>query len=159
MSRPLVMVVTCPLLLLTSSCTTDFAVRARPNAALGKDLTYHVLQRPEDEDGINVAICDQLKAWGRPATTGSIEEHPGNPDVLVSYTCKWDWEVVSYLLSIHIIFHDSEAGTQIAEGQSTRASFVRKSPAWHVNKILTAIFAVTNPDESAPAESVGAELE
>ena len=150
MNRTIVANCTFVLAALFCSCASSLSARAVPDADLRKRTVYYVAQHAADKRGVNTEITEQLKAWGRSATTGPIENVPANTDVVVTYSDKWVWDMSMYLLSLDVSFRDPMTEAEIAGGTSMQTSIGRLNVREHVTAVLTEIFKKTNPEEKPP---------
>lgn len=133
--RFLAVVVVCAAL---AGCASMQANKA-PDADLGKLRNLYVAKLSADERGIEELISNRLNAMGYHVTTGAYPTFPMEVDAVVTYQDRWLWDITMYMTRLSIQIRDGHNGEIIANGESMRTSWQRRSPERVVEEVLTEI--------------------
>lgn len=121
-----------------SGCANRATAKVDPSANLSTIKTMHVVKIPEESDGINNLIADDLRRRGYSVTTST--EKPSNVDAIVTYVDRWMWDITMYLLELTVMIRDPNTEFPMASGNSMHASLTRKSPPEMVEEVMGNIF-------------------
>ena len=131
--------------LLSGCVSTDLTGAMMPGAQLPPSEVYFVEKFKPDGRGLDAVIRDQLKTFGKTATSGPEGGAPAEATIIVTYQDQWMWDMRMYLLQLDIQFKDPKTGHVLATGKSYRTSLAAKKPPEAANEILLKIFAEEGP--------------
>jgi hypothetical protein len=125
----------------SSGCsTTQLNADLSPGVQLSKVKNFYVVHLPQDENGVDRLIAEQLDRMGRTATYGDKAGIPADVDAIVTYQDKWMWDITMYMIELNVQLRNPKTEIAIATGHSFRTSLARKSPAGMVEEVLNEIF-------------------
>jgi len=122
-----------------TGCMSNLESRKISGTDLSPLKSFYVQKRTEDERGIDRLIADRLTLMGFTASHGT--DGPSAPvDAIVTYQDKWWWDLTMYMIQLDLQIRDAHTKMVLANGQSMRTSFIRKSADEMVEEVLTEVF-------------------
>ena len=134
--RVLAVVAICSVL---SACASIHSSRA-PGTDLSSLRTFYVQKLPDDDNGIEKMISDQLNTMGYRSTYGTVENPPAEVDAVVTYVDKWMWDMSMYMIRLTVQIRDAKTRSILASAESYRPSLERKSPDQMVAEVMKELF-------------------
>jgi len=131
---------------------SSVTARVVGDADLSKSRTFYVEKNEKDNHGIDVMLRDELRKWGRRATSGPKGLSGAGAHVLVTYSDSWFWDFRMYMMELKVEFRDPETREVVASAVSHRDSYTSKSPEHMVWESLVEIFEKAHPEETPPPD-------
>jgi len=110
----------------------------------GVDLSQHkvlfVVKDQDDRRNVAEEISERLIELGYQSSVGQESDSPESADIVVRYLATWRWDVVIYLATLNIRFHDPESQMTLASGTSEHRGMHHWTKRKMVEEVLTNIF-------------------
>lgn len=116
-----------------------------PDADLARVKTLYVVRAAQDEQGVYIAIAQQLRQMGRTVSTGPATTVPPGTEAVLSYQAQWQWDMAMYLLELRVFLRDPKSDALLASATSYHTSAARKSTEEMVTEVLNNVFSGTRP--------------
>jgi len=135
------------LALFAGGCLNTTNVKAVEDADLASVRTFYVVERETDKQDIHIIVRDELRRWGKTATSGPRAAMPARTEVLVTTDDHWFWDMRMYLTELEVVFRDPQTKEVLASAIKKRGSLDAKSPAYMAWEAVAAVFVKTHPGE------------
>lgn len=88
-----------------------------PVTAREPGVTFAVRHQPQDKRRLDQIIADTLRARGL-----KVVPENANPEYIVSYIDRWQWDMRNYLIDLRIDVRDSQTNVLVATARSYQTS-------------------------------------
>ena len=129
------------LLLFFVGCITTNRVKIDSKFDMMTMKKAYVVKQDRTAGNVAVYISEYLMDKGYEVSSGLYSSRPGDADFYVTYTERWNREIIPFFCSLEIYLIDNKTGERIANGSYERKYFDGiKSPRKITETVLDSIF-------------------
>lgn len=108
---------------LLGGCITTNRVKIDSKFDMMNMKKAFVVKQDRTAGNVAIHISDYLMNKGYEVSSGLYSSKPGDTDFYVTYTERWNREVIPFFCSLEIYFIDNKTGERIANGSYERKYF------------------------------------